>query len=234
MKLIILALAPVFIIALYVYFHDKYEKEPLGMLIKALIIGAFAVIPILIVEGFLQSIYFERETLLDAAYRAFIVAGASEEFFKFLGVYLLIWNSKYFNEKFDGIVYAVFVSLGFAAVENLMYVINGGTQVAYARFITAVPAHAIFGILMGYYLGIAHMYKELRPRFLNYAFLIPFLLHGFYDFILMSGLPYLWIVFTGFVIYLYVLAFKRMKVISDSSIFREEWEMQQIKLKKEK
>lgn len=224
MNLILLALAPVFIIAIYIYFRDKYEKEPIKMLIKALIIGALAVIPILFTEGFLQSIYIQRGTILDAAYRAFVVAGASEEFFKFAGVYLLIWNSKYFNEKFDGIVYAVFVSLGFAAVENIMYVIQGGQQVAYVRFITAVPAHAIFGVLMGYYLGIAHMYKELRPRFLKYAFIVPFLLHGFYDFILMSGLPYLWIVFIGFVVCLYVLAFKRMKVISDSSVFREDWE----------
>jgi protease PrsW len=224
MKLIILALAPVFIIAIYIYFRDKYEKEPIRMLIKALIIGVIAVVPILFAESFLQMIYIQTGTILDAAYRAFIIAGLSEEFFKYAGVYLLIWNNKYFNEKFDGIVYAVFVSLGFAAVENIMYVMDGGYQVAYTRFLTAVPAHAIFGVLMGYYLGIAHMYKELRSRFLKYAFLIPFLLHGFYDFILMSGLPYLWFVFIGFVVYLYVLAFKRMKVISDSSIFREDWE----------
>ena len=97
---------------------------------------------------------------------------------------------------------------------------EGGLQTAMIRAITAVPAHAIFGITMGYYLGIARMYDELRKPYLRKAVLIPILLHGVYDFILMVEIDWLLLLFVPFVIGLYVLGMKKMRVLSDTSIFK--------------
>jgi RsiW-degrading membrane proteinase PrsW (M82 family) len=220
MLVLLASLAPVFIILFYIYFRDKYDKEPIGLLVKSVIAGMLVVIPILLVGKVLVGIAPPMGRIGQAAYRAFIVAGTTEEVFKFLVLYLLVWNSPSFNEKFDGIVYAVFVSLGFAAVENVLYVMDGGFQTAIIRAITAVPAHAIFGITMGYYLGIAHMYEELRKSYLLKAILIPILLHGLYDFILMVEIGWLLLLFVPFVIWLYVLGMKKIKVLSDASIFK--------------
>ena len=220
MNLLLIAIAPVVIILFYVYFRDKYEKEPVKLLVKAIAAGALSVLPIILVETFLTGFYTMEDGLFGAFWHAFVVAGFTEELFKFLALYLLIWKNPNFNEKFDGIVYAVFVSLGFAMVENIMYVTGYGFDVGLKRAWTAVPAHAIFGITMGYYFGIAHMYEELRKKYLLRALLVPILLHGIYDFILMSGLPALLALFIPFLIYLYFSGLKKMKVISDASIFR--------------
>ena len=220
MVALLASLAPVFIILFYIYFRDKYDKEPIGLLVKSAIAGMLVVIPVLFVGRILMAIMPAMGKIGDAAYHAFVVAGTTEEVFKFLILYLLVWNSPSFNEKFDGIVYAVFVSLGFAAVENVLYVMDGGLQTAMIRAITAVPAHAIFGISMGYYLGIAHMYDELRKPYIRKAILVPILLHGIYDFILMVEIDWLLILFVPYVIVLYVLGMKKIKVLSDTSIFK--------------
>jgi len=222
MNLILYALAPVVIILLYVYFRDKYEKEPISLLLKSLLAGAAIVIPVIILEKFLSYLNPFEINPLQGFWHAFIVAGFSEELFKFAALYFLIWRNPNFNEKFDGIVYAVFISLGFAGIENMLYVSEGGAGVALTRAWTAVPAHAIFGITMGYYFGIARMYPELRKSFLQKALIVPILIHGVYDFILMAGIPILLGLFLPFVFYLYYIGMKRMKVISDSSIFRDD------------
>lgn len=190
------------------------------MLIKALILGILIVIPVVFVEGLLMNFMPQSGKVAGAAWHAFVVAGATEELFKFLALYLLIWKSPSFNEKFDGIVYAVFVSLGFAGVENVLYVMDGGMQTALIRALTAVPAHAIFGIIMGYYLGIAHMYKELQRSYLVKALVVPILLHGIYDFILMVEVGWLLLLFIPYVIALYIMGMKKMKILSDSSVFK--------------
>lgn len=220
MAALLASLAPVFIILFYIYFRDKYDKEPLGMLIKALLLGIFIVIPVIFVERMLMSLMPQSGKVAEAAYHAFVVAGFTEELFKFLALYILVWRSPSFNEKFDGIVYAVFVSLGFAGVENVLYVMDGGMQTALTRALTAVPAHAIFGITMGYYLGIAYMYKELRRSYLARAICIPILLHGIYDFILMVEIGWLLLLFIPYVIVLYIMGMRKMKVLSDSSVFK--------------
>jgi len=220
MAALLASLAPVFIILFYIYFRDKYDKEPLGMLIKALLLGIVIVFPVLFVERMLMNHVPQSGKVAAAAYHAFVVAGSTEELFKFLALYILVWRSPSFNEKFDGIVYAVFVSLGFAGVENVLYVMDGGMQTALIRALTAVPAHAIFGIAMGYYLGIAHMYKELRINSLARALLVPILLHGIYDFILMVEVDWLLLLFVPYVIVLYIMGMRKVKVLSDSSIFK--------------
>jgi RsiW-degrading membrane proteinase PrsW (M82 family) len=221
MAALLASLAPVFIILFYIYFRDKYEKEPLGMLLKALLLGILVVVPVIFVERFLMLLMPESMAkVAEAFYHAFVVAGFTEELFKFLALYILVWRSPSFNEQFDGIVYAVFVSLGFAGVENVLYVLDGGMQTALTRAITAVPAHAIFGVAMGYFLGVAHRYKELRNSYLARALLVPILLHGIYDFILMVEIGYLLILFIPYVIWLYIMGMKKMKQLSNASVFK--------------
>ena len=225
MNLFILSLAPVLIIAGYIYFRDKYEKEPVRLLVFALLAGALTVIPILFVEQFLDRFTELFPGLMAAAWKAFVVAGFSEELFKYIALYLLIWKSKEFNEKFDGIVYAVFVSLGFAAVENVMYVMGNGLSTGIMRAITAVPAHAIFGITMGFYFGLAKFYKKERKRLRTKALIYPIVLHGIYDFILFTGIEWFTIVFVGFVVFLYISGLKRIKKLSDQSIYKTDFDL---------
>ncbi|WP_346858584.1 PrsW family glutamic-type intramembrane protease [uncultured Draconibacterium sp.] len=232
MNLLILALAPVVIIAAYIYIRDKYEKEPIRLLLFALLAGGLTVIPVLFLETFLSSFTGLFYGLTAAAWKAFVVAAFSEELWKFIALYVLIWRSPEFNEKFDGIVYAVYVSLGFAAVENVMYVMDGGLSTGIARAITAVPAHAIFGITMGFYFGLAKFYQKEQASLKLKALAFPILLHGIYDFILFTGIDWLTIAFIAFVIYLYVSGLKRMKVLSKQSIYNTDYDLLNEKLSK--
>lgn len=225
MNLILLSLAPVFIILGYIYFRDKYEKEPIRLLLFALLAGAITVIPILFVEQFLNGFTNLFSGLFSAVWKAFVVAAFSEELFKFIALYLLIWKSPDFNEKFDGIVYAVFISLGFAGVENVMYVVEGGIGAGMMRAITAVPAHAIFGVTMGYYFGLARFYEKERNSLKLKALVYPILLHGIYDFILMTGIEWLTGVFFLFVIFLYVFGLKKVKRLSNQSIYKTDFDL---------
>ena len=220
MGLFVIAVAPVIIISFYLYYRDKYEKEPFWRLVLALLAGAFITLPVIYVERILEIPMYSLAGYLQAAWNAFVVASFTEELFKFAALMLIFWNSRHFNEKFDGIVYASFVSLGFAAVENVLYVINGGFQVGLTRAFTAVPAHALFGIIMGYRVGLAKFYRDERKKQLARALLMPMLFHGIYDFILMSGHPYLVFVFVPFLVFLWIYGFKRLKNLSDRSIYR--------------
>lgn len=223
MQLVLAAIAPVFIILIYIYLRDKWEKEPLRKLVFAVIAGGLVVIPIFFLEMFLSSFLplFAFSNRISAIYNAFVVAAFSEESFKFIALYFLIWKSKEFNEKFDGIVYAVFVSLGFALVENILYVTNNGMSNAIVRAITAVPAHALFGVAMGYYLSFSKFSLFYKKRNFAYALLIPIGLHGIYDFILMSGESMYYFVFIPYVYYLYKVGFKRINELSNTSRFRK-------------
>ncbi len=222
MDLIFISLAPVVIIAFYIYFRDRYEREPLLILFSALVVGAVTVLPITYVERFLQSygVYFSGRG--NAFFTAFVVAGFSEELFKYAALMLLIWNNKNFNEKFDGVVYAVFISLGFATVENLMYVFGYGYDVGVSRAFTAIPAHSLFAISMGYFLGIAKFYPQKRSIYLVLGLVVPIALHGMYDFILMANFQHYLFLFIPFMIGLVLLGFRLMKVLSRASVFRND------------
>lgn len=225
MDLILIAIAPVAIIAFYVWYRDHYEREPLAMVLKAMAAGVLIVLPVIVVENFLARMGESLTGLLSVAYTAFVVAGFTEEFFKYLVLYFLIWKSRDFNDKYDGIVYATFISLGFAGMENVMYVLESGLTTGIMRAVTAVPAHAIFGITMGFYFGLAKFYNARQKEFKAKALWLPVVLHGVYDFILMTGIAWLWIVFVGFVIYLYISGLKRMKILTVQSYYRTDYEL---------
>ncbi len=222
MSLLIIAIAPVLIILGYIYYRDKYEKEPLSLLIKGLISGMIIVIPVIISEQLIYSLLpylFKNETGM-AFGNAFFVAALCEEGLKLIAVYQLIWRNKNFNERFDGIVYAVFVSLGFALVENTMYVFSNGLSTGLSRAFTAVPAHAMFGIMMGYYLGNARFFPIKRPLYLMLAFGAPFLFHGLYDFILMVKINWILFFFFPFLFFMAYRTNNKMKQHIEISVFK--------------
>ena len=224
MTLLIVSIAPIITLLVYVYYRDKYEKEPLSLLIKGVITGMIITIPIIFAEKLIGNIFMPKESAplyAIAFFDAFMVAALCEEAFKFLAVYMLIWRNPNFNEKFDGIVYAVFVSLGFALVENILYVTGSGNgiTVGITRAFTAVPAHAMFGVLMGYYMGMAKFSAKESSMAIQKAFVVPFLFHGIYDFILMSRNPLILILFFPFLISLLVRARKKMKELINISRF---------------
>jgi protease PrsW len=217
--LIALALAPVLIIAFYIYFRDKYEKEPWSLLIKALIMGVLIAIPVIVAENFMNALGSSFKGVAKGAWDAFMVAALCEEAFKYLAFIVLIWKSKSFNEHFDGIVYATFISLGFAGIENILYVSGNGVSTGLVRAFTAVPAHAVFGITMGYFMGLARFYPKKQNQYLYASFLWPFALHGFYDFVLMAGVPWLLLLFVPFLVYLWIAGLKRMKKMNQISYY---------------
>lgn len=223
MILLLAAIAPSAALMYYFYMKDKYDKEPRRLLVKAFLLGAISVIPILMVEMSLN--VFERadESLIAAGYTAFIVAGLVEEAFKFMMFYLLIWRNNEFDEMYDGIVYSVFVSLGFATVENIGYVLSTGFSVALLRSITAVPAHAMFGVAMGYYLGIAKFLRQpYKSRYFRRGLIVPVILHGIYDFILLSQRYYIMSVFVIYMIYLWKRGMRNVRELVECSPYKDD------------
>ncbi|PQJ79167.1 PrsW family intramembrane metalloprotease [Polaribacter porphyrae] len=186
MNLLLLAIAPVTIIIVFIYVKDKFEKEPISFLIKNFLLGAFLSVIITFFLSFLSNYFFvvtDAKSILQQFIKAFIIVALVEEFSKYIIVRFYAQKSKEFNEPFDGIVYAVMVSMGFAALENILYVFQYGVNVGFTRAFTAVPAHATFGILMGYFMGKAKFSKN-RVQLNLIGLLVATLFHGAYDFFL--------------------------------------------------
>lgn len=216
MLLLISAIAPSLALLYYVYLRDRYEKEPRKLLFKAFALGSLAVIPIVIVELRLDFFDLAANSLLAVGYTAFIVAGLVEEGFKYFIFWFFVWKNKNFNERYDGIVYSVFISLGFATTENIGYVMLSGFHTAFIRSLTAVPAHAMFGIIMGYYFGKAKFSNDrLCRKSLLYALIIPIALHGVYDFILFSKSTALLVIFIPYMLYLWKRGLNHVDELSE-------------------
>lgn len=208
MTLFLLAIVPVFVIIFYVYIKDKYEKEPTRLLFYNFMLGAIVSVTIttllyIIIETPLP--LNNQDSIFEQFIKAFFVVGLSEEFSKYIIIRYYSQPNEDYNEPFDGIVYAVMVSMGFAATENIMYVLQGGMEVAIIRAFTAVPAHATFAILMGYFMGKAKFSKNRVVLNLTGLFLAV-LFHGAYDFFLfIDFVPGIWIgafvsLFIGFLL----------------------------------
>lgn len=206
-RLFIIAITPGIALGIGIYLVDRYDREPISALLKIFMLGALSVIPVLIVERILLRLNIFTG-VLAIAFTAFIVAGFTEEYFKRAVVLYGAFNSKRFDEKLDGIVYAVFAALGFATIENIMYVVyrySGNYYVGVMRGILSVPAHTLFAVTMGYYLSLAKFTTSEKERraYHSRSLLIPMLLHGLFNFILMAKIPILMILFVPYVIYLW-------------------------------
>jgi protease PrsW len=209
-----IAIAPGIALALIIYLTDWHEREPLRLLIKLFAIGFISVIPTAIIEqGLLMLNPFTG--ILAIAFIAFLVAGFTEELVKRHLVIRYALNRVEFDERLDGIIYAVFIALGFATAENINYVVFAFASNPYVgiyRGLISVPAHMLFAITMGYYISLSKFSIEtgLKRAYLRKALIMPFLLHGIFDFILMAQMDIVLIAFIPFTIYLWVTSMKKL------------------------
>jgi RsiW-degrading membrane proteinase PrsW (M82 family) len=230
LTLILISLAPVVIIMVYMYYRDKYEKEPIKLLLKAFFGGLLAVFGTLVLSIPGRQLFDGvTDPLLKAFGDAFFVAAIPEEIAKFVFLYAIIWKQKDFNEKYDGIIYSMFLSLGFAAIENLMYVFDGGFSVGVMRAFTAVPGHALFGVTMGFYFALAKFEPRRQGYYLGKSLVSAILAHGIYDFILMYAShlasAYTVLLVLGFLLFLLALwqdGFKKIKQHIEASPFKND------------
>jgi RsiW-degrading membrane proteinase PrsW (M82 family) len=222
MMLLGLAVAPGLAIMIYIYWKDKFDPEPKRLLIWAFFLGIVSIIPAVLLEGNWGKLGMGiSPNPLKTAFYAFIVVGLSEEIAKYFFVRRFLYGHKEFNEPFDGITYAVMVSMGFATLENIMYVYDGGLQVAIMRMFLAVPAHAAFAIIMGYYMGLAKFNPHKSFQYHVMAIVGATFFHGAYDFALMQQNWQAWS-FPGAVISLFIalrLSRKAIQIHQQASPF---------------
>ena len=185
-----IAILPVVLLMVFIYRQDKYQKEPVKSLAKAFIGGMIAIpLDILIVTG-IDALLGNTWIANTVFFSAFLEAGIPEELSKFLIFMIFIWRDKNFDEYFDGIVYATFIGLGFACVENISYVFSYGFGTGVVRALLSVPGHFLFGVVLGYFLSMAKFHPEKRGTYLWTGLLSAMLAHGLFDWLLMvsSGL----------------------------------------------
>lgn len=192
MIILLAALLPAILLWIYIWKKDP-QKEPTSRLVIATLLGVVICIPISFVELGIDAIMFgidgEPTSLAGTTAMAFLSAALPEEAIKLLALWLVLRKNRYFDEHFDGIVYAVCIGLGFAAIENIVYVFSEEewVSVAISRALLAVPGHYAFAILMGYYYSIYH-FIDHSPKAAVRILLIPLFAHGVYDALAMSGM----------------------------------------------
>ena len=225
--LIFLSILPVILLGQYIYNKD-FEKEPTGLLVSLFLMGIGSTAITLAVSYLMDSYlpFFRTENLENLNIftlipYVFIGVALVEEFSKWFFVYVIGYHSKEFNHAYDAIVYSTFVALGFACLENIIYVLTGGVATAIVRAITAVPGHACFGVMMGYHLGMAktaekHKNKKLVRSHKIKSLLYPILCHGIYDYLIYGATlssPFA-LLFIIFVCYLFNEVPKRVRQLA--------------------
>jgi RsiW-degrading membrane proteinase PrsW (M82 family) len=187
MQYIAIALAPGIAICIFILYKDIYNREPRLNLFVSFILGCLAIIPAIIFETVFEKTV--ERSLTGVAVFAWCIVAFSEEFSKFLGLRFYSYRQRSFDEPLDGIVYSVMVSMGFATLENLLYVLNyaqmgRGMEVGIQRMFLSVPAHASFGVVMGYFAGKAKFNSRRSFLLLLTGLLIAIFFHGTFDFFL--------------------------------------------------
>ena len=188
LRLLYIAIGPGVAIAVFIYYSNKLDREPSRLALKSFFLGGLAVFPTYYFEGIaeqvlgMQSLQDEHSPLFwpKTIFYAFFGVALAEELCKFLFLKAFIYDEREFNEPFDGIVYGGMIGCGFATVENILYVFPQGQAVGMIRMITAVPGHAFFGIILGYYMGRAK-FSINRARHLIHGLVVVITLHGLYD-----------------------------------------------------
>lgn len=201
--LLALALLPTVVLLVHIYRKDTIEKEPPGLLVSLFLGGVIVTIVVALVEMFAEPVIgtlFAEGSLAYMLVENFLAVALVEEGGKYFVLKRRTWKSPHFNYLFDGIVYAVVVSLGFATLENVLYVLDGDLSTALMRAVLSVPGHAFDAVYMGYFYGLAKR-AELRgdatacKKNLRLALIAPMLVHGAYDFLISAGLLVVFLMF---------------------------------------
>ncbi len=218
-----LSIIPSIILFAIVWKYDTVEKEPPALLWKLFFCGALTTISAVIIgllgEGILNVFISDQSSLLYLFIDNFILTALVEEGGKYFVLKKITWKNREFNYTFDGVVYAVAVSLGFATLENILYVFENGVGTAITRAVFSVPGHVIDAVFMGYFYGLARYAegvgeeKEVR-MYLKEALLIPVVMHGFYDFCLSTDSMAFMLLFFVYEIVITVITVKQFKKLS--------------------
>lgn len=181
-----LAIAPGVAISAYIIFKDEYNREPRKHLIISFLLGTLSIIPAMLLElpiSFTEQSLFFQSTLGNAL-KAYFMVALPEEACKYFMLKKYAYRQPEYDEPFDGIVYAVMVGMGFATVENIIYVYEYGVATGVVRMFLAVPAHATFAIIMGYFMGKAKFSQKRETYLLLAGLFWAVVFHGSYDFFL--------------------------------------------------
>lgn len=226
MEVLLLALAilPGILICLFIYRMDKYEKESPTHLYLTFSLGMLITVPVLKLEEwtYYSGLDVTNEIWL-ALFSSFVIVALSEELIKYAALLLYPFRRPFFNEPIDGIVYAVMIAMGFATLENILYAYQFGIETVILRAFTAVPAHAAFAVMMGYFVGRAKFYPGRRPRYLLTALGLPVVVHGIYDFFILQE-AYDWLILVAVPILALSIyfAWRMIRLQQEDSPFKEE------------
>ena len=222
MLLLTLAVLPSVFLIGYIWNKDTVEKEPPSLLARLFFWGALTVVSAIVLGAIMEAVaeeLIEPDTLEWLLFDNFIMTALVEEGGKYFVLKRKTWRSPEFDYVFDGLVYAVIVSLGFATVENILYVVGGDLSTALLRAVLSVPGHAIDGVFMGCFYGLAKRYERAGERgkcrrYLRRALWVPVLIHGFYDFCLSTEDEFFIAVFFVFEVVVTAAAYRRVKKFS--------------------
>ena len=188
LSLLALAVAPGAAITLYIYSRDKYDREPLKPLLISFLLGALATVPAIFIQNKLKPElmhYCPGFSILYFFLLSFIVVAGSEEGSKYLMLRYYAYRNKAFNEPFDGIIYSIMISMGFATLENIGYVMEFGFKTGILRMFLSVPSHGAFAVLVGYHVGLAKFDKPRAIQHIIKGLLLGIFFHGAFDFFLL-------------------------------------------------
>ena len=214
MALLLVTILPSILIILFFVYSDKF-KEPKGEILKVFFYGILITIPAYFLNTYLDAFWYNNFRVSEGLISSFLTAAPVEEGLKLSILYFFVYKMKDFNEPIDGIVYGVTASLGFATLENFYYVYlladyfeTSSMSLAILRSFSAVPAHAVFGVFMGYFF-MKYVFIKKGDNLL-FAFIVPFVLHGCYNLFASSN----FIVSLGLVLISWIIAlrmFSRLK-----------------------
>jgi protease PrsW len=226
---VLVAAAPSLLLLAYFYLRDRYEREPLGHLALAYFLGMYAMVAAhglsAAAEGALPAAFLAARGEGSRFVDAFVLSGFLEELAKWVILMAAVFHWREFDEPLDGVIYGVAVSLGFATLENLLYLDRMGLAIAWQRAVFAVPAHALFGGSMGYYAGRAKFDRKTAkgrvPRDFVLTLALPTAFHGLYDFALLHGLGWrVWVAITAISIGLWAFVLRRVHRAQRASPYR--------------
>ena len=227
---VLASIIPVLIILAVIYNMSEVKKQPLWLLAILFLGGILSWVMVRYISRFLGNDIYKSQIEINEALGnkgfflvSFGIIAIIEEMSKYIVITIMCFKNKYFKNPYDAIMYAVCISLGFAFVENIMYINNYGMGVAISRAIFSIPAHASFGIIMGYYLGVSKLCRDKgeanASALTRYsAFFIPLIFHGFYDFLLNFNTESIYIIFLIYVIIMYafvILLLFRLNRVDD-------------------
>lgn len=190
--IIVASLIPGILWIRFFYLKDRFEQESLALMAKIFLLGAIAVGLAAAFQAPFQRVFIKEQSILHLAISSFLIIGLGEEFFKAMAAYIATFRSNEFNEQVDGIIYAVTAALGFSVVENILYTVAYGLDIAPIRAIIASLAHACFSGMFGVYYGRAKFGNHPRLDLIK-GLAVAATIHGLYDFTLMANIYSPWL-----------------------------------------